>query len=868
MSEKNEYVEAIPVSLVKGIIQLTDILDKYINAKIQIWPAILEKTNNTSVFKIINDGSEEFVLKLVDTKSEHKVKQLKVEFEKIRDLGDFHPHFIKGIDIKEYRAHDSTRIEMLMEYGGKDLQSLMNEATIDDITIWMIQSISAFLFSVHYRISHSDIKPVNIVCKNKFIKVIDLGCVIQYGDEFEAYVQLGVAEKPILGYTAAYASPEILREVEKPSTVRNFKGINGLASDIYSWGVTFYQLYTKKTKETLFNLRKNHGKINENEYHEFLDKVKFEMRSNRVESKIIDTILKCLEFDPKKRTTFDNIYFSLKYMEDNVYSDQSTAIKIYLQIAKSYFKACKNEKLSRIYYKKAEELNQSTNKMDFEVVIEVCIAQAKIHLWSNHFTESMSLYAQALLISREKFGLNHYITAKCLEKMYHAASNICFRKNISSKSAHNYEKDIIKCIQLMNKTLEIREKIFGKNHKSTACCYYDIGNALHKINNPDQAKQYFTKFASIVENLPEKGNEKLLASLFRKVGLAYKLLKNNCEAYNYLIRSSELAKVYKTKSDEVLEKNYTDMAYIYLEMSKHEIALFYSIKASNVKTKDKEGLKTSLDKISLPILIFEQSGNHNEAKILLDIFLNDFETHFRKESLQMMYYSLDLEIDGNKSKQRDEVIRIYNAINYLYNTKYRVENCYCYYFIGKIQDDEGNIDLALENYLKSVELLKTIPTNESANEIVGMLYLHVGYSFDRLSQYGKSRPYYFKALHIFMEIYGELHYYTAITLEKIGLTYHWSNEYSIAINYLIKSVSIKYKLFENNSVDISIMFNNISMFYCYLGQNYIAHFFILKSINLINEKCDLQNSEVNKTLRTAIEIAEHLKKLMQQQSLI
>ena len=73
---------------------LTRILDKYPEAKYV--KELMPPDDTKEIYKVIN-GSDEYVLKLVnvDSRDDKTLKQLQIEYESAKKLGDEHPHFVK-----------------------------------------------------------------------------------------------------------------------------------------------------------------------------------------------------------------------------------------------------------------------------------------------------------------------------------------------------------------------------------------------------------------------------------------------------------------------------------------------------------------------------------------------------------------------------------------------------------------------------------------------------------------------------------------------------------------------------------------------------------------------------------------------------
>ena len=116
-------------------------------------------------------------------KNDKILKQFDNECEIAKKLGDEHPHFAKVIGTEKKQIDKYyLAIEVLFEYGGEPIYKLYTSATDRNIWIWIIQSLSAFMYSQKRAICNFDIKPDNIVYDKytAWIKVIDLGSSMQF----------------------------------------------------------------------------------------------------------------------------------------------------------------------------------------------------------------------------------------------------------------------------------------------------------------------------------------------------------------------------------------------------------------------------------------------------------------------------------------------------------------------------------------------------------------------------------------------------------------------------------------------------------------------------------------------------------------
>lgn len=141
-----------------------------------------------------------------------------------------HPNIVSLHDYIE----DETGLYLIMEYvQGKPLDEYIQEVTgpmpEDKAVPIMLQVLSAFEYAHKQKVVHRDIKPANIlICDDGTAKVLDFGIARLLGENNQNLTRTGTQ----MG-TVFYMSPEQVQGKKADHL-----------SDIYSLGITFYQMLT------------------------------------------------------------------------------------------------------------------------------------------------------------------------------------------------------------------------------------------------------------------------------------------------------------------------------------------------------------------------------------------------------------------------------------------------------------------------------------------------------------------------------------------------------------------------------------------------------------------------------------------------
>ena len=145
------------------------------------------------------------------------------------------------------------------------------------------------------KIFYSDIRPENLAVISSVIKITDLGVLLKL-NKGQAEKSEMVAE--MINSSRRYLPPEVLdASKDWPERI-----------DVYNWGMTFYQLLSRKNNLDL----ENETSLRLTDYKKFLNdninKIRIEGGIDpNLQKKIIKILLQVLDSDYKKRPSFEEI---------------------------------------------------------------------------------------------------------------------------------------------------------------------------------------------------------------------------------------------------------------------------------------------------------------------------------------------------------------------------------------------------------------------------------------------------------------------------------------------------------------------------------------------------------------------------------
>lgn len=206
----------------------------------------LPTINNYTIKEIVAEGKHTMILR-AERKSDQlsviikllksesmgvkNVEQLTHEYDMMSKLRS--PYVVRALELVPIQ---NSLILVMEDFHGKPLSKLVEEGEWDLLlSLETAINIAAALGDIHHQnIIHKDIKPQNILInlETKETKIIDFGIATQLSREMQT-----VLNPEQMKGSIAYMSPEQTGRMNRSLDYR---------SDIYSFGVTLYQLFAKK----------------------------------------------------------------------------------------------------------------------------------------------------------------------------------------------------------------------------------------------------------------------------------------------------------------------------------------------------------------------------------------------------------------------------------------------------------------------------------------------------------------------------------------------------------------------------------------------------------------------------------------------
>lgn len=283
------------------------------------------KGGSSKVYKVLSPNFEVCALKKVKLPKMDK-KHLDPYLNEIELMNKF-----KGskyiIQMYDYEINKAKKvIYIVMEYGEIDLKHRLNDLRVSNMLssnylrfCWE-ELLNCVAVIHNAMIIHSDLKPANFIFVHGQLKLIDFGI----SKEIVNSQTTNIISEDHIG-TINYMSPESFNNISSDSTI---KVKIGRSRDIYALGCIFYEMIYGKPPLSDYNLVDKIKILSDSS----LSIAKFP-QNEKINGVIKDVILKCLERDPRKRPTIQDL-LQHPYLNPQVITSQQ--IDMFLSLVIKY----------------------------------------------------------------------------------------------------------------------------------------------------------------------------------------------------------------------------------------------------------------------------------------------------------------------------------------------------------------------------------------------------------------------------------------------------------------------------------------------------------------------------------------------------
>jgi len=656
------------------------------------------------------------------------------EYKITNDFSIISNYCIKVIDFKIEVINNDSCIcaEMLFEYGGisidKAIDSLM--ITNQDLFIIFYQLASAFNIMEEAEIAHLDIKPQNIICNDKKIKIIDFGNAISYDDypkKNENQIIFDI-EKFHQG-TKGLEPPEVIQYFslnDLSQREKYAKIINPQKVDCYCFAITLAKLLL---------CRDYNFYVDENIdiYKESLDQLKTSIDNTikKFDEKlcgITTIILQCLDYFPNNRPSFADIQKSLReiliknseisYNIEAIDKENSRIVNVN-EICEIH-KKCSSNRAVLFFLKKITksfDLSKLDNSIEmceyfnafnkagmiyrnmrdnikaieaFETALEVLKRIQKVYS-KDMQKELIELNCQMIIINSEIGNIKKYeelykYAMKIIEK---SPERLIFENKLKESygvALFNREK-YVESIEVLNSVLNFKLNYQHVANDSTllAALYENIGCAYLNLGNYDKALENYKIARNIYEKNSGKNYDKLIIC-YNNIGLCLYKKDKLTESSECYLNSITICKINFGENHPFLVSTYINFGTSYYNEYLNNVSDLS--KLDNAENYYKEAIKIAI-KINPEKNEFLAKAYNGLGKVLIcRAKKSKKDMRYAKELLKkgIQYHADAIKIFANLHKPLS-IAKIYKTLAEGYEYTYNYEKAIdCYKKIVKIYE--------------------------------------------------------------------------------------------------------------------------------------------------------------------------------------
>ncbi|NVO11066.1 MAG: tetratricopeptide repeat protein [Bacteroidales bacterium] len=503
--------------------------------------------------------------------------------------------------------------------------------------------------------------------------------------------------------------------------LRNLPNLNDNIKQILKYDKTTLdivtKIYAKITDESVFSPKKFLECYVEKEKE--TEKLKKELEELRKQTTDAD-FTKALEEANKKLEEYDNDGYQkvLEYYKTKKKNKVNQELK---EIAQASYLQAQNNYDNFSYSAALSQINEAL-EYDKEN-IDYLFLKADINFDIPNYDESLALFIKI-------------ITYNINDTLKSSAYN-----NIGVVYCH--KGDYNQALEYHRKALAIDEKVFGKDHSSTATSYSNIGTVYDYKNDYDHALEYLGKASAIDEKVLGKDHPDI-ATLYNNIGEVYSDKGDYDRAMEYFSKALTIDEKVLGKDHPNTATTYNNIGGVYSGKGDYDHALEYLGKALTIDEKvlGKDHPSTATLYINIGV-VNKAKGDYAQALECFGKALTIDEKVLGKEHLSTItiYENIGLLLIARGDKEK--------GLNYMTKTSFSKmpahEKSYILNWLGVFNLKKGKYKEALNFHQLALEFLEESNTPKT-DAYWANIYQNMANAYCHYGQKDKALPLFEKAL--------------------------------------------------------------------------------------------------------------------------
>ncbi len=483
------------------------------------------------------------------------------------------------------------------------------------------------------------------------------------------------------------------------------------------------------------------------------------------------------------------IFFAELKSSNSIIPDEIDSLKTTNFLLKAkYFEDNNNYDSSIYYYKKAEKNSFLLN--DWESEANCLIKMSNILKIQDDIPKAKEYISDAENIILLHSDTNNILYAEIL----HVKGSISLNQN-----------DFTNSIYFLNKSINLKLSINGKNDSTLAKSYYNLGTNYYFLGNYDRSINYYKK---ALENGLLKSNKFSadIADYYQGIGIIYSMQSKNDSANHYLLNSLDIKKNTLDENSPSLAQAYSNVGFLLTKNGDIENAIKYYDLAEKIYINNFGHRYFKLggiyqNKGSYYFLL----GNFDKALSYTKKALNIYLDKFEKNDPRIFSVYMNMGLYHEKKGEYNE------AFEYYYKSQSHNENSISgiktLRNLANLYSKQNNPEQA-ENYYKQC-IKKTTDLLGYEHEELAYDYFYYGSFFASIGNYEKCFEFLHKSNQIYTTIFGDKHRDVARLLTEMSRIFSLTGELDSALLYSQKALIAVIPDFNDTDYYVSVESHNI-----------------------------------------------------------
>lgn len=376
--------------------------------------------------------------------------------------------------------------------------------------------------------------------------------------------------------------------------------------------------------------------------------------------------------------------------------------------------------------------------------------------WSDYDT-ALDYYQKSLSLRKRVSGENHKETANC-----YANIGLVYEFKCEYKTALSYFQN----------SLTIRQKVFGENHLVTADSYHDIAAENYLLGNYKDALDYFFKALNIRENIAGSSSYEVAHTLG-----ALSTVYIDTECYEDALWANDMAEqiyaelISPASSDFAIL--YNEKGRIYRELGDYNKALHYYIKSLEISQKlyGDKNVNTAREYLNIGS-VYQAIGDYSRAIANLERSLEINRAIFGDVHIDVALCYRTLGAVYRSRNDFDVALTYFNQALGVYKKivgETHIELARCYIEIGNIHQNKKDYQTAIDCYRKAANMTYEIFGYET--KLTAQAYDRIAGVYDICGYHEDAEDLYKTAIRIYTDICGADSIETSVEYVMLGWQY-------------------------------------------------------------------------------------------------